>query len=430
MQLQRTLGWKEATSIGVGAMVGAGIFVLSGVATGKAGPAVIISFILAALLAILLGLCYGELASRYPRAGGSYEYARETMGSFIGTIVGWSYWGAWLAASSFVSQGFGHYLNALTGAPPKVSAVLLLIGLGTVNIAGIQFSGKFQVGVVCTVIVVLIGFVILGAKHVDLSYFQPFSPYGFSGIAEAALVGFLSIVGWDAIVASGEEIRNPKKTIPLAIFTSIIVVLVLYLGLLFVSIGVMPWQEFSASDVPVALASQQFLGKTGPILISIVIVLALPATCNAFILTISRTAFAMGRNGLLPKKFAYVHARFQTPVWAIVLGVSIQIAFTFISSINIAVTATGFLYLFTFIFTLIAYFISRKKVNSKEKETQFYAPFYPVIPASALLICLGLLIPIGKSGILTGSLWLSIGVVLYFLRRRQVPCTTSVLDEI
>lgn len=241
MQLRRTLGWKEATSLGIGAMVGAGIFVLSGVATGKAGPAVMVSFILASLLAILLGLCYGELASRYPRAGGSYEYARETMGGFIGTIVGWAYWGAWLAASSFVSQGFGHYLNALTGAPPKLSAVLLLIGLGMLNIVGIKFSGKLQVGIVCTVIAVLIGFFIFGFKNVNFSYYQPFSPNGFSGILEATLVGFLSIVGWDAIVASGEEIRNPKKVIPLAIITSIMVVLFLYLGLLFVSIGVIPW---------------------------------------------------------------------------------------------------------------------------------------------------------------------------------------------
>ncbi|KEF39350.1 gamma-aminobutyrate permease-like transporter [Schinkia azotoformans MEV2011] len=426
MQLQRTLGWKEATSLGIGAMVGAGIFVLSGVATGKAGPAVMVSFILASLLAILLGLCYGELASRYPRAGGSYEYARETMGDFIGTIVGWAYWGAWLAASSFVSQGFGHYLNALTGAPPKLSAVLLLIGLGMLNIVGIKFSGKLQVGIVCTVIAVLIGFFIFGFKNVNFSYYQPFSPNGFSGILEATLVGFLSIVGWDAIVASGEEIRNPKKVIPLAIITSIMVVLFLYLGLLFVSIGVIPWQEFGASEVPVALASQQFLGDLGPIFISLIIVLALPATCNAFIITISRTAFAMGRNGLLPKKIAYIHPRFQTPIWAITLGVGIQIAFTLISSINIAVTATGFLYLLTFIFTIIAFFISRKRATIKDKEAQFYVPFYPFIPISALLICLGLLIPVGKSGFLTGLLWLSFGIGIYLLRLRVITNTEKV----
>ena len=427
MQLQRTLGWKEATSLGIGAMVGAGIFVLSGVATSKAGPAVMVSFILASLLAILLGLCYGELASRYPRAGGAYEYARETMGGFIGTIVGWAYWGAWLAASSFVSQGFGHYLNTLTGAPPKLSAVLLLVGLGLLNIVGVKFSGKLQVGIVCTVIAVLIGFFILGVKHVDLSYYQPFSPNGISGILEATLVGFLSIVGWDAIVASAEEIRNPKKTIPLAIFTSIIVVLFLYLGLLFVSIGVLPWQEFGASEVPVALASQQFLGDLGPIFVSLIIVLALPATCNAFIITISRTAFAMGRNGLLPKRIAYVHPRFQTPIWAITLGVSIQIAFTLVSSINIAVTATGFLYLLTFIFTMVAFFISKKRTTTKNKDTQFYVPFYPLIPISALLICLGLLIPVGKSGFLTGILWISVGIGIYLLRFRAIKNTKKVI---
>ncbi|WP_017754080.1 APC family permease [Calidifontibacillus oryziterrae] len=423
MQLQRTLGWKEATSLGIGAMVGAGIFVLSGVATSKAGPAVIISFILASLLSILLGLCYAELASRYPKAGGSYEYVRETMGNFIGTVIGWAYWGAWLAASSFVSQGFGHYLNVLTGAHPKLSAVLLLISLGFLNIVGIKFSGKLQVGIVGTVIAVLIWYFLLGLKNVDLSFYQPFSPNGFSGILEATLVGFLSIVGWDAIVASGEEIRNPKKTIPLAIITSIMVVLFLYLGLLFISIGVIPWQEFGASEVPVALASQQFLGKFGPVFISLVIVLALPATCNAFIITISRTAFAMGRNGLFPKRIAYIHPRFQTPIWAITLGVSIQISFTLISSINIAVTATGFLYLLTFIFTMIALFISRSKATTKDREAQFYVPLYPVIPILAFAICLGLLIPVGKSGFLTGFLWIFFGIGVYLIRLRTIKTT-------
>lgn len=198
------------------------------------------------------------------------------------------------------------------------------------------------------------------------------------------------------------------------------VVLFLYLGLLFVSIGVIPWQEFGASEIPVALASQQFLGDMGPIFISLIIVIALPATCNAFIITISRTALAMGRNRLLPKRIAYIHPCFQTPVWAIMLGVSIQILFTLVSLLNIAVTATGFLYLFTFIFTMIAFFISRRKNKTKNKAAQFYVPFYPVIPILALLICLGLLIPIGKSGFLTGLLWMFLGLIIYLLRIKSM----------
>lgn len=134
----------------------------------------------------------------------------------------------------------------------------------------------------------------------------------------------------------------------------------------------------------------------------------------------------MGRNGLLPKKIAYIHPRFQTPIWAITLGVGIQIAFTLISSINIAVTATGFLYLLTFIFTIIAFFISRKRATIKDKEAQFYVPFYPFIPISALLICLGLLIPVGKSGFLTGLLWLSFGIGIYLLRLRVITNTEKV----
>ena len=204
------------------------------------------------------------------------------------------------------------------------------------------------------------------------------------------------------------------------------IVLLLYLGLLFVSIGVLPWKILGASDVPVALASQQFLGTFGPTLISWIIVLALPATCNAFIITISRTAFAMGRNGMLPKAIACIHPRFQTPIWAITLGVGIQVLFTLVSSINIAVTATGFLYLLTFIFTMIAFFISRKSTSKIDSEKQFFVPFYPVIPILALLISVSLLIPVGSTGFLTGLIWLSIGFEIYLVRMRAIKTTNQV----
>ncbi|MBO8172887.1 MAG: amino acid permease [Bacillaceae bacterium] len=420
MELSRKLGLKEATALGIGAMVGAGIFVLSGVAAGKAGPAVMVAFVLAAVLEILLGLCYAELASRYPRAGGSYEYVRETMGPLVGTLIGWSYWGAWLAASSFVSQGFGNYLHALTGAPPLISAVALLIILGFLNILGVKFSGVVQVGIVIVEIILLLCFFSFGVKHVDISLYTPFAPNGIEGILAAALVGFLSMVGWDGIVAAGEEIKNPSRTIPKAIFSSIFVVLILYLGLLYVATGVVSWQELGASAVPVSLASEKFLGAFGPLLVNIVIVIALPATANAFIMSISRTAFAMGRNGLLSVRFSYIHPRFQTPVWAIILGVFIQISFTVFSSVNIAVSATGFLYLLTFIFTMIAFFISRRKVSAEQRKTQFQVPFYPITPILALLICIGLLIPIGSTGVLTGIVWLLMGLGLYLLRHQMV----------
>ncbi|MBM7870708.1 APA family basic amino acid/polyamine antiporter/amino acid efflux transporter [Clostridium pascui] len=420
MNLNRNLGFKEATALGIGAMVGAGIFVLSGVAAGKAGPAVIISFILAAILEILLGLCYAELASKYPKAGGSYEYVRETMGPLIGTLIGWAYWGAWLAASSFVSKGFGSYLNLLTGAPPTLSAIILLLILGIINVLGVKFSGVIQVAIVIVEIALLLSFFALGWSHVDSTLYTPFAPNGIKGILSAALVGFLSMVGWDGIVAAGEEIKDPKRTIPLAIFSSIGIVLLLYLGMLYISTGVVSWKELGASPVPVALSSKQFLGDFGPALVNIVIVITLPATANAFILSISRTAFAMGRNRLLPEKVAFIHPRFQTPIWAIALGVGIQILFTLFSSINIAVSATGFLYLITFIFTMIAFFISRRKASMMEIKEHFQAPFYPLTPILALGICIALLIPIGSSGLITGTIWLLIGIALYFIRYNAI----------
>ena len=268
-------------------------------------------------------------------------------------------------------------------------------------------------------IIVLISFFALGFSHVDYSLYSPFAPNGMEGILSAALVGFLSMVGWDVIVDAGEEMKNPGRTIPLAILSSIIIVLILYAGLLFVSTGVVHWQELGASKIPVALASQQFLGDIGPTLVSIVIVIALTATANAFIVSISRTAFAMGRNGFFPKKIGFVHPRSQTPVWAVLLGVSIQILFTLVSSINIAVKATGFLYLLTFIFTMISFFISRKKASAEERSKQFSVPFYPFLPGLALVICISLLVPVGGSGIFAGLIWLFIGMVIYSFRQKS-----------
>lgn len=413
MKLNRQLGWKEATSLGTGAMIGAGIFVLSGVAVGKAGPAVILSFVIAASLEILLGFCYAELASRYPKAGGVYFYVHETMGSCIGAIIGWSYWGAWLAASSFVAQGFGHYLHALTGSPPLISAVGLLVVLALLNMVGIRLSGAVQVGIILLEIIMLLLLFVSGVSHVNYAHFVPFSPNGYQGILGAALVGFLSMVGWDVIVDAGEEMKNPRKTIPQAIFSAITIVLVLYNGLLFVSLGVVPWDLLSLSDVPIAFASQHFFGEVGPTLVNMVIVVSLPATANAFIISISRTALAMGRTGFLPKPIGYIHPRFQTPMAAILLGVSIQVLFTLVSSINIAVTATGFLYLLTFSFAMIACMISRKKSTPEERSRQFLTPFFPLLPVTALMICIALFISVGTSGFLTGMLWVSIGLVVY-----------------
>lgn len=245
---------------------------------------------------------------------------------------------------------------------------------------GVQWSGKVQVFIVVIEIILLLTFFAIGFNHVDYTLFVPFAPTGIEVILAAALVGFLSMVGWDGIVASAEEIKNPTWTIPISIISSILIVMLLYIGLLFVSVGVVPWTELGASKTPVFLASEQILGGIGPLLINMVIVIALPATANPFILCISRTAFAMARNGLLPRRFSHIYSQYNTPVWAIILGVSIQILFTINSSINIAVSATGFLYIITFIFTLVAFFISRKKTTDIDQDQQFKVPLYPLLP--------------------------------------------------
>lgn len=413
VQQCKQIGVKEAVSLGIGGVIGAGIFVLSGVASGKAGPAVVLSFVLAFIASMILGLCYAELSSLFPKAGGPYAFAREAFGPRIGALVGWAYWGAWVSASGYVALGFGNHLALFVGIAPVQGAAGLIVVFVLLNLLGIRVSGRVQVTIMIAEITALVLFTAMGIPHIDVTNYTPFMPMGVVGVLGAALIGFLSLTGWDVIVVAAEEISDAKRNVPLAIFLSLVTVLLLYGGLLLVANGVMPWYQLGQSSTPISEASQRFLGTRGPLILSSIILVALTATANSFLIVISRTAYAMSRDGLgipcLAKKFG----KNDTPWAAVILAGLAQLLVTVLGSIQFSTSATGFLYLLTFVASVAALIAVRRK----GQVGYFRTPGYPYTAIVALVICGGMLLMSGKTGIISGLIWLVIGAAVYGRRR-------------
>ncbi|MFG3284540.1 APC family permease [Streptomyces sp. NPDC048111] len=409
------IGYREATALGVGGIIGAGIFVLSGTASGIAGPAVIVSFGIAFGASLILSLCYAELSSMHDDSGGPYAYAKRHLPPYVATIVGWANWGAWMCASSYVGIGVGSYLHLLVPALSQGVASTLVIAVFTaLNLLGIRFSGKVQFIALVLTVLVLLGFIAAGATHVDMDKYTPFMPHGMSGVMQAALIGFLSLTGWDAIVVSAEEITNPRRTIPLSILTSLGISFILYAGLLLIENGIIPWDKLGASQTPVVDVSRAFFGTHGPFVVNCIVLVALLAAVNANLIVISRASLVLARDRLAPRLLKHTAGRNHVPAVSIVLAGVAQAVMSTAGNLRFAVSATGFLYTLTFITSIVALFIARRRGII----ASFRVPLYPVIPALALLLCCVFITSAGVPGILTGIGWIALGLCYAAWERR------------
>jgi amino acid transporter len=414
---QNKIGLREATSIGVGGVVGAGIFVLSGTASAQAGPAVLVAFVMAFIASLSLAMCFAELSSMHGDSGGQYAYAKAHLPPFVATVVGWANLGAWISGAAFVGRGFGEHLHLVVPAIPAAAGASVLTAVIVVlNLFGLRMSGRTQFLIMLLEVCFLSVFIAFGSTAVDTDRFSPFVTHGAFGILAAGVVGFIALLGWDAVVVAAEEIESPQRTIPLAIFASLGIVFLLYIGLLFVINGVMPASRLHDSATPVADAAAVLLGPSGRTAVNVIITVALTATVNSFVIVISRSAFVLARDGRAPAFMALRTSR-GVPWGAIVFAGASQIGMTVISDLSIAVSATGFLYTITSVAAIIALFVSR----CKGAVGSFRTPLYPWLPAAALVLCSLFIIGSGLTGLLVGTAWLAAGVLCTaVLERRTV----------
>ncbi|WP_069840000.1 amino acid permease [Bacillus sp. F56] len=434
--LARTLSAFDLTLLGIGCVIGTGIFVITGtVAATGAGPALIISFILAGLACALAAFCYAEFSSSIPISGSVYSYSYVTLGELLAFLIGWDLMLEYVIALSAVATGWSSYFQsllagfnlhlpaALTGAPGSTpdavfnlpAAVIILLITAIVS-RGVKESTRFNNVIVLMKIAIILLFIIVGIFYVKPDNWSPFMPFGMKGVILSAATVFFAYLGFDAVSNASEEVKNPQKNMPVGIISALAVCTVLYIAVSLVLTGMMPYAKLNVGD-PVSFALK-FVGQdTVAGIISVGAIIGITTVMLALLYAQVRLTFAMSRDGLLPGLFAKVHPSFKTPfrnTW--LTGI---VAAGIAGFINLGTLAhlvnMGTLAAFTVI--SIAVIVLRKK--HPEIKASFRVPFVPVVPIISAGICLWFMYSLPGVTWLSFVIWIAVGTLVYFLYSRK-----------
>ena len=439
--LAKVLGPFDLVLMGIGAIVGTGIFVLTGTGALTAGPALSLSFVVAAVACCFAALCYAEFASTVPVAGSIYTYSYATLGELAAWMIGWDLLLEYGLAAAAVSVGWSGYFQsllagfgitlpaALTAAPGALPGVTTFINLPALVIMllltamlgwGVRESARLNNIMVAIKVGVVLLFIVFGARHVQPANWQPYMPFGYHGMLSAAALVFFAFIGFDAVTSAAEEVKKPSRDLPIGIIGSLAVCAVLYVVVSAIMTGIVPYQKFLGVDHPVSLALQ-YAGENwiagfvdlGAILgmTTVILVMAFGQT---------RIIFAMSRDGLLPKRLSTVHPRFHTPFFATWL---VGIVFGLIAAViplNILAELINIGTLAAFTMVSIAVVVLRKK--RPDLPRAFRCPGVPYVPALAVILCVGLMTFLSWVTWVAFTIWLVIGLVIYFgyARRRSL----------
>ncbi|WP_193309551.1 APC family permease [Halorubrum halophilum] len=419
--LNRDLGLYSAVTLSMGAMIGGGIFVLPAVGYEKAGPAIILAYLLAGVVVLPNALSKAEMATAMPEDGGTYIYIDRAMGPLFGTIAGMGVWFSLVFKSAFALVGLGAYLLLLVSIPSGLVKVVAL-ALGAVvillNIVGTEKSGQVQ-GILVTFVVLVLGaYVVGGVGPSAATQYAPFTTHGLGGIATATAFVFVSYAGIGEVASVAEEITDPGRNIPRAMLISIGVMMVIYTAVVGVVVGIVPADTLVSSGpdggtslTPMADGAGQVFGGVGVTLVAITAVLALTSMANAGVLGTSRFLLAMSRDSLLPDRIGRINPRFLTPANAVLATGAVLLALiAFVPVVNLAKLASAFLIL---VFSLenVSVIVFRE-TGFDFYDPEFVAPGYPfvqilgVVGGGVLIVQMGWLSIVGAVGISVGSaLW-------------------------
>ncbi|MFG2875576.1 APC family permease [Streptomyces sp. NPDC048337] len=434
--LRRTIGPFQLTMIGIGATIGTGIFFVLGSAVPEAGPAVIVSFAIAAAAAALTALCYAELASAVPVSGSSYSYAYATLGEFAAWAVGWCLLLEYAVSGAAIAVSWGQYLNDLTlrtlgfqmpeaiSAPPGAGGIVNLPGVVLVGLCCLLLvRGAKESALVNTVMVlvklgVLALFVVIGATGFDSGNLHPFAPLGAAGIGTAAATVFFAFIGLDAVSTAGEEVRDPRRTLPLAIVGSLVVVTTVYVLVAVVGVGAQPWRAFDGQEAGLSAILGDITGAGWPaVLLSAGAVLSIISVTLVVLYGQSRILYTMGRDGLLPPAFHRVSPRSGTPVFTTLLtgGFVAALAAFFPLDLLADLTSMGTLAAFTVV--SLGVLILRR--TAPDLDRGFRVPGHPVVPLLSLLACGYLISQLPLDTYLLFGGWLTLALLVYVLYSRR-----------
>jgi APA family basic amino acid/polyamine antiporter len=433
-----SLGLLDATMVGIGAMIGAGIFVLTGLAAETAGPAAIIVFGLNGGVTLFTALSYAELASAIPRNGGGYAYVRETFTGSVSFVMGWTRWFTYMAAGGLYALGFSSNFVEFVhlyfpNAPdlPIVYAVLIVGLFVALNALSTEASGGAETIITIAKIAILGVFIAFGVFAVETGEFDPFftADSGAMAVLPAMGLTFIAFQGYDLIATVTEEVENPRRNIPRAIFLSLVATVAIYLLVVFVAIGTLGADKLGAAgETAVAQAAEGFMPSfpligTGAALITFGAVFSTVSALNAVIIGSSRVAFAMGRERQLPARLGQLHPRYGTPFVAILASAVVMLLAVVLVPIRLIGNLASLFSLLGFIVVNVA--VIRLRRQKPDLSRPFSIPLYPLPPllGIALNLLLGLFISPGTWAIAIG--WLLFGGLVYVLWERYKNRTTD-----
>jgi len=434
--LNRTMGIMDLIFLGVGCVIGTGIFVITGVvAAESAGPAIIISFILAGIACALAAFCYAEFSSAVPLSGSVYTYTYATLGEFLAFLIGWDLILEYVLAISAVATGWSSYFQSLLAGfnvvlPASISsapglhqggyvdlpAMFIILAITVLVSKGVKESIKFNNLMVFVKLGIILLFIIVGIWYVKPTNWTPFMPFGFDGVITGAATVFFAYIGFDVIATASEEVKNPGKTMPIGIISSLAICTALYIAVSIVLTGMIPFTELNVGS-PVSLALESVGQNTVAGIISIGAVVGITTVILALLYAQVRLSYAMSRDGLLPKVLSTVNKKTKTPfknTWLTGIVAACIAGFVDLSTLAHLVNM-GTLAAFTLI--SIAIIVLRKKFP--ELKASFRVPFVPVLPIISALLCIGLAISLPKITWISFVIWLSVGTIIYFLYSRR-----------
>jgi len=403
--LRRELGLGDAVAVGVGAIVGAGLFVVTGVAAGVAGPSFLLSLLLAGVAAACNALSSAQLAAAYPQAGGTYEYGYRVLTPSLGFAAGWVFLASKLAAGGTVALGFGSYLaSLLPGVPPRAAAVAAALLLGIANLYGIRKAGRLNTAIVAVTVGVLVVFVLAGIPSFDAGNLRPFAPAGARGVLEGAALLFFAYTGYARLATLGEEVHEPRRTIPRAILLALGGSGVLYAAVALVAVGAVGAPALAATRAPLEAAAAAFPYPGLPALVTLGAATAMLGVLLSQILGVSRMLFAMARRADLPAGFAHLHPVYAVPDRAIAFTAAVIVAVAVFGTLEWVTAAASF--------TILLYYGITNLAALRLRPEERLAPSW--LPRLGFGLCLGLAVFLRPEVIVAGLGLLLLG----FLFRR------------
>ncbi len=430
------LGTPALLLMGLGVIIGAGIFILTGIASANySGPALVISFAIAGTACLFTALCYAEFASMVPVAGSAYTYSYVTLGELLAWIIGWDLILEYLVIVAAIAVGWsGYIVNLLTTLglnlpaylinPPGVQggfinipAIIIIGVLSLFLIKGTKESSRLNTVIVMIKLAVILIFISIGINYINPANYQPFLPYGWTGVFQGAAIIFFAYIGFDAITTAAEEVKNPKRTFPIAIIGSLVISTVLYIVVTFILNGMVPYYLFNETAAPVAFALQSVGIEWANIVISVGALAGITSVLLVGYFGQTRVFFAMSRDGLLPPFFSRLHKNFKTPVNNIVLvGIIAMVIAAFFPIKDIAELVN--------IGTLAAFIIVSASVivlrrQRPDLKRPFKTPLVPYVPILSIIFCLFLVAELPTVTHLRFVVWLAIGLVIYYFYGRK-----------